>query len=141
MGHNVWPVSIEETIMPLQTAADYRRFHKNISGSRTFTNTGDDTTLVATPTDTKESIFIQRIIGYITTDAAQSISFTDTSATVKLGEITTSPGDETRWDFDYGDEGIPLTVAEAFIMNHSATGLAGSVKWYGYKRRTAVGAP
>ena len=127
--------------MGLETAASYRRWYKNISGSRTFTAAGDDATLVAAPSDSKESIFIQRIIIYITTDAATTLVFSDSSATVKLGEVTTSPGDETRWDFDYGDEGVPLTVAESFIVNHGATGLAGTIKWYGYKRRTAVGAP
>lgn len=124
----------------LSTAEDYRRWYRNVSGSRTFTASGDDTTLAAN-TDTKEQIFVQRLIGYITTDAAVSIVFGDTTPTVKVAEITTSPGDETRWDFDYGEEGIPLTAGEGLLMNHSATGLAGSVKWYAYKKRTVVGAP
>ncbi len=127
--------------MPLSTAADFRRIYSNISGSRTFTASGDDVTLVAAPADSKMSIFIQKVIVYITTDAATTIVFSDSSATVKIFEILASIGDEVRWEWDGGDEGVPLTVAESFIMNHSAAGMAGTVKWYGYKRRTAVGAP
>ena len=123
--------------MSLKSADGYRTFHRDVSGSLNVATTTGDTTLV-TVKNTSSTIYIQRIIGYVTTDAAQSISFEDTATTpVSLAKITTSPGDETRWDFDYGDEGFPLTEGKNFNMNVSAAGLEVNVKWYGYSKLTS----
>lgn len=127
--------------MPLSTAVDYRRYFKNISGNLTVTTSTDDTTLVTANSSGKTTIYIQRVIGYVTTDAAQSVSFTDSANTpLKIAELTTSPGDETRWDFDWGEEGVPLTEGKNFLMNVSAVGVALTLKWYGYEKITSAGA-
>ena len=116
----------------------FRKIHRDVSTELTFTASTDDTVLI-TATSASHTIYVQRIIGYITTDAAQSIAFQDTAGTpVKIAEITTSPGDETRWDFDFGEEGTPLTVGTNLNMNVSATGLAGHVKVYAYQRITVA---
>lgn len=116
----------------------YRKTHRDVSTELTVTATTGDTVLI-TATSGSHTIFVQRIIGYVTTDAAQSIAFEDTAATpVVLATITTSPGDETRWDFDYGAEGWPLTAGTNLNMNVSAAGLAGNVKVYAYQRLTAA---
>jgi hypothetical protein len=127
--------------MLLSTASDYRHFYQDVSGELNVTATTDDTELV-TVRDTKHTLFIQRIIFYVTTDAAQTMGFQDDNTTPKkVAEIPSSPGDESRWDFDYGEEGIPLTEGKNFEMAVSAVGLAGQLKWYGYQKLTGVGAP
>ena len=122
--------------MSFKNADGYRRFYQDISGKSVFTTSTDDTTLV-TVRNASHTIYIQRIIGYVTTDAAQSVVFTDSNGTpFKIAEIATSPGDETRWDFDFGDAGIALTEGKNFLANVSATGLALNIVWYGYSKLT-----
>lgn len=124
--------------MSFKSADGYRRFYQDISGSLAVTASTDDTTLV-TVRNANHTIYIQRIIAYITTDAAQSWSFEDSNTSAKkIAEVTTSPGDESRWDFDFGDVGVPLTEGKNFLLNVSATGLAGHIEWEGYSKLTAV---
>lgn len=124
--------------MSFLSSDGYRRFYQDASTELVVAAATGDTTLI-TVRSTSHTIYIQRIIGYITTDAAQSMAFQDTATTpYKVFEITTSPGDETRWDCDYGDEGVPLTQGKDFDMNVSAAGLAGTVKVYAYQKLTAA---
>lgn len=124
-------------------ADDYSRYRQNyrdVSTELTATATTGDTTLI-TATSASHSIFVQRIIAYITTDAAVSWEFEDTAATpVVLATITSSPGDETRWDFDYGPEGWQCTEGTNLRLDVSATGLAGNIKVYAYQRLTSPAA-
>lgn len=116
-----------------------REFNEEISGSLVVGVATDDTTLKAVR-NANHQIFIQRIIVYITTDAAQSWAFTDSAGTpIGVAKVTTSPGVDTRWDFDFGPTGHPLTVGKDFLLNVSAIGLAGNIEWLGYQR-LAVGA-
>ena len=115
-----------------------RTFYKDISGSLRATATTDDTTLV-TVKNTSSTIYIQRVIVYITTDAAQSWNFTDSADTpLSICKVTTSPGVDTRWDFDFGATGVPLTEGKNFLLNVSAVGLAGHIEWEGYEKLTAA---
>lgn len=119
----------------------FRRTYEDISGELAVLAATDDSTLV-TSRGTNYTIYIQRIIFYVTTDAAQSMSFEDSNGTPKqVANIPASPGDDTRWDFDFGPEGYPLTAGKDFKMMVSAAGLAGNLKWYGYQKLTGVGAP
>ena len=116
----------------------YRKTYEDISGDLAVAAATGDTTLV-TVRNTSHTIYVQRIIFYVTTDAAQSMSFEDSNGTPKqVANIPASPGDDTRWDFDFGEEGIPITEGKNFLMNVSAAGLAGNLKWYGYQRITAA---
>ncbi len=120
-----------------KSAEWYRTQYSDISGEATFTASTDDTTLVTGKTGW--TIRIQRIIGYVTTDAAQSVVFEDSnSSAVKVAEITTSPGDETRWDFDFGARGKSLTEAKNFLVNVSAAGVAFHTQWEGYLIQTGT---
>lgn len=119
-----------------RTALDLRTINPNISGSVTIAATDGDTTLVAAKAS--HTLYIQRIIAYITTDAAQSWSFEDSNSSAKvIAKVTASPGVDTRWDFDFGDEGVPLTEGKAFLLNVSAAGLAGHIEWHGYRKLTS----
>lgn len=111
-----------------------RTFYQSISGQLNLAATDDDQTLV-TVKNANYQLFIQRVIVYITTDAAQSWSFEDSNGTaVKVCKVTTSPGVDTRWDFDFGPQGKSLTAGKNFVLNMSAVGLAGHVEWLGYQR-------
>lgn len=124
--------------MSAKDAAHYRTFYQDISDDATIAAGGGDTTLV-TVKDIYHTIYIQRIVAYIDTDAAQSWAFEDNAGTPKkIAEVTTSPGDETRWEFYYGEQGIPLTEGKNFVVNVSAAGLAGDITWEGYSKLTAV---
>lgn len=122
----------------LETAQDYRNTYQDISGEKNWLAATDDSTLVSVK-NASYTLYIQRIIVWISTDAAQSMSFEDSANTpVQIAEIPASPGDSTRWDFDFGDEGLPLTEGKDFKAMVSAAGLAGQIKWYGYQKLTAV---
>lgn len=124
--------------MSLKSAEGYRRFYQDVSGSLTVAAATGDTTLV-TVKDVYHTLFIQRIVVYITTDAAQSFAFEDSNSPAKkVAEVTTSPGDETRWEFSFGERGVPLTEGKNFLLNVSAAGLAANIEWEGYQKLTAV---
>lgn len=124
--------------MSFLNADGYRRFYQDASTELTMATTDGDTVLI-TARNSSHTIYVQRIIVWITTDAAQSWSFEDTAGTpLQIAEVTTSPGDSTRWDFDYGDEGTPLTEGKNLNLNVSAAGLAGRVKVYAYQKLTAA---
>jgi len=110
-----------------------RQFFHDISGNLVATAATGDTTLV-TVKSANHTIYIQRIIAYITTDAAQSWAFTDSAGTpIVVARVTTSPGVDTRWDFPFGDTGMPLTQGKNFLLDVSAAGLAGNIEWEGYQ--------
>lgn len=116
----------------------YRKVNRDVSTELTMAAATGDTVLI-TATSASHTIFVQRIIAYITTDAAQSWSFEDTAGTpVQVAVVTTSPGDDTRWDFDFGEEGLPLTEGTNLNLNVSAAGLAGRIKVYAYQRITSA---
>lgn len=120
--------------MPNDAARRARTFYQDISGNLTLTAATDDTVLV-TAKNTNYTLFIQRVIFTVTTDAAQSISFEDTAGSpVRVCKVPTSPGVDTRWEFDFGAAGYPLTSGKNFNMNVSAVGLAGHLEWYGYQK-------
>lgn len=115
-----------------------RTFHQSISGNLAVTSSTDDTTLV-TVRNANTTIFIQQVYAYITTDAAQSWSFEDSNGTaVKVCKVTTSPGVDTAWRWDFGPRGVPLTEGKNFVLNVSATGLAGHIEWEGYAKLTSA---
>ena len=60
--------------MGFKNASGYRTFYTDVSGELNVTATTDDTELV-TVRNASHTLFIQRIIFYVKTDAAQSMSF------------------------------------------------------------------
>lgn len=122
----------------MKDAAGYRSFYTDVSMNATIAAATGDTTLISIGSRTSWTIFVQRIIVYITTDAAQSWVFEDDNGTPKkVAEVTTSPGDETRWDFDFGPIGKPLTEGKDLELNVSAAGLAGTIEVYAYRKLTS----
>lgn len=114
-----------------------RRYHRDMSTSLRVAATDVDTTLITGRTG--QTVFVQRIIVYIITDAAQSWSFEDSNGTARvIATVTASPGADTRWDFDFGPEGAPLTEAKNLVLNVSAAGLAGHIEVEAYMKPTAA---
>mgnify|MGYP001562051219 CR=1 FL=1 len=112
---------------------------QDISGELVVTATTGDTTLV-TVKNSSYTLYIQSIVAYITTDAAASWSF-ESATGAEIAVVTTSPGDNTRWAFDFGPEGKSVTSGQNFVLNVSATGVAGHIEWSGYQKLNSGVAP
>lgn len=118
--------------------ADLSKVYPKASGSLVFTAATTTTTLT-TVKSSLYKIWVRRIIVWIKTDAAQSITFQDDNGTpVVIAKVPSSPGADTRWDFDFGDKGVPLTRGQSLVATFSAAGLAGHIQWTGYQ---SVGLP
>jgi hypothetical protein len=120
-------------------SGDYNWFtsqFQDVTSNTTMAVGTGDTVLVTGKTG--HTIFVQRIIATITTDAAQSWSFEDTAGTpVVIAKIPSSPGVGLQ-TFDFGPSGVPLTVSTNLNLNVSAAGLAGTVHVEAYLKQTAV---
>lgn len=114
-----------------------QRAFRSANGSLTFTAAATTQTIQSVKS-ASHTIFLQKVIVYITTNAAQSLVFRDSAGTpVEKATVTSSPGDETRWEFDFGWRGAPLTEGKDLVAAFSAAGLAGHMEWYGYQRKTS----
>lgn len=126
--------------MAEKSAAQYRVWNRDLSSQIQVNATGGDVTLGTAPS-ANHTIYVQRIIAYVTTDAAVDWSFEDSASTaINVAKLTTSPGVDTRWDFVFGDIGMPLTEGKNFVLDVSATGAAGNIEWEGYARLTSPAA-
>lgn len=121
----------------------FQRAGRGRNGSLIFPASQTTTTLI-TATDSSHTIYVQRIIVTITTDAVQSISFQDSAGSPLVLEVVpTSPGANTRWDFYFGPKGVPLTKGANLTATFSAAGLAGHLEWNAYQtpKFTTAAAP
>lgn len=119
------------------SAANFRRWNEDISGSLTF-SAAAVTSTIKTVRNANSTIYVQRVIVYITTDAAQSLTIQDSAGKV-LCSVTVSPGANTRWDFPLGgDKGVPCGEGASLTATFSAAGLAGTLSWEGYQRLTSA---
>ncbi len=116
---------------------DYNTRFQDVGGTVVFGAADVDTTLVTVP-NASYSIFIQKLIVEVITNAAQSASFEDSNTTPRIvGALVASPGVGFQ-TFDYGRQGFQLTEGKNFLINVSAAGLGMNVKWEGYMRPTAA---
>lgn len=113
-----------------------RRIYKDVSSTTNFAASDGNTTLIAGKTN--YTIYVQRLITMIKTSAAQAITFEDSANTpVYVAKIASSPGVDTRFDFDFGPEGKALTSAKNLMMDMTA-GNAGHVEVLAYMKPDAV---
>lgn len=95
--------------------------------------TSQTTTTLITAIDSSHTIYLQRIIISITTDAAQTLTIQDTAGTPFVAcSIPASPG-VSRWDFDFGPKGVPITTGKNLQAVFSAAGLGGHIEWRAYQ--------
>ncbi len=124
-------------------AGDYARYQKLYS-SKSMTlqvlTTTDDTTLI-TSRSANHEIWIQRIVVSITTYAAKTWTFQDSTATpIKIAHISIPaaavalPSESNAMVHDFGPEGVRLPLGKNFVLDVSATGAAGTVHIDAYER-------
>lgn len=122
--------------MSVKEAGHYRALFGDVSVSGTLAAADGDTTLIAAKTS--HTIYVQRIMGWVFTDAAQNVSFESGTTAVQIGDVATSPGDSTRWDFDYGAKGYALPEGESLVANVSAAGIGLNYTIEAYQKLTAL---
>lgn len=118
---------------------DYTRrriIYQDVSGTIPIVVGTADYTLVTGKTG--YTVYIQRIVTWIATSAAQSISFEDSTTGLEIAKIAANPGSSTRWDFDFGPEGRPITTAENLVWNASAAGNVGHCEVLAYLKPNAA---
>lgn len=113
-----------------------RLIFQDLSTNKTFVATDGNLTIVTGRSS--YTVYVQRIVVMIKTSAAQAITFEDSAGTqVYTAKIPASPGADTRWDFDFGTEGYPLTSGKNLMMDMTA-GNAGHVEVMAYLKPDAV---
>ena len=78
------------------TAEGYRKVFRDLTKTQII-GTGDTTVDAFLAKRANQTIWVQRIVVYVTTDSAQSLTFQDDASTpVVVAVVTTSPGIDTR---------------------------------------------
>jgi hypothetical protein len=122
----------------------YRRrtsFYQDISGAFNV-GTATTTTTLVTARNANYTIWIQKLHIEVTTSAVQTWTFADSAGTPVNIVPAVSTSSIAHFDFDFGPEGVPLTLGKNFVLTISAAGAAGWVSWEGYSvlaNGTAVG--
>ncbi len=84
------------------------------------------------------TIYLQRILVTVTTDAAKILTFKDTAGTpVVFGATKASPGIGTII-LDYGPDGVALTANKDLQLATDGAGLAGVIHVEAYAKPDAV---
>jgi hypothetical protein len=115
-----------------------RRFYQDVSGSK-IVGTADAGPFTLAAGRAGHTIYLQSAVAYVTTDAAQSLTLQDSNGTpLVVAEVTASPGDQTRWDFDFGSEGQPLTEGKDLTVALSGAGLGVNLVFLAYIKPTST---
>lgn len=122
--------------------AHFQRFGRDLSANATFVAADvGPVTLASLPNDnaSKHTIFVQKISIYIKTSAAQTLAVQDTDGTPReVAKVPSAPGDSTKFTWDYGPHGYPLTAGKNLSMVFSGAGLAGHIEVEAYSKQTAT---
>lgn len=118
----------------------YRKLYQDISGQLNVVAATDDSTLV-TAKSANHTLFIQKIEVNITTYSAKTWLFKDSASTpVPIGffsipaSAVALPSESNSIILDFGPEGVQLTEGKNFLLDVSAAGAAGMLKWQGYQK-------
>ena len=122
----------------METFYTVPKFARSARGNLNFT-TAQTTATIETIKATDYQMFIQKIVVWIITDAAQSITFQDDNDTPKvIYKVPASPGANSKWEIDFGPEGVPLTLGKSLTATFSAAGLSSHMTWSGYQTNNAA---
>ena len=122
------------------TALGLRRTFKDVSVHGAVAAAGTSVLPVITGR-AKYTIYVQKVIISILTDAAQTLILRDTASTPKvIASLPASPGTGPEV-FDFLDDGIPLTEGKDLDLVLSAAGLAFNYDIQAYLRPTATMIP
>ncbi len=115
------------------SAEGFRKVFRDMTKTQII-GTGDTTVNAFLAKRANQTIWVQKIVVYITTDSAQSLTFQDDAGTpLVIAVVPTSPGVDTRWDFDFGDRGVPLGENQDLDISISGAGLAANVQVEAYQ--------
>jgi len=122
----------------------YRNHFTNKHGQLQVLAATDDTTLI-TPKTTSHQIFLQKLYISITTYAAQTWTFQDSTGTPVPNGLISIPGaavalnsESSTIVIDFGPEGYAIPVGKNLVLNVSAAGAAGVIVWDAYEKLGAV---
>ena len=117
----------------------YRAQYHNASATSTVAAADTATTTSIIAKSSRHSIFVQRILLSVYTDAAQSLTFQDTAGTpVIVAKSPASPGLGIEIVADFGPQGVQCTEGKDLQQVISGAGLACVVSIEAYQRVTAV---
>lgn len=115
-----------------------RRWNQDISGNIRSTAATTTTTLVTNVRPLTDTIFIQRLHLEVTTGAAQTWTFGDSTPLDLVPAVSVAA--IAHFDFDFGPDGMPLAQGKNFLLTISAAGAVANCTWEGYQKRTVVAA-
>lgn len=119
------------------SASGRRRYYGDLTIQRDIA-VGDTTVTGITVKNTSYSIFIQRILANITTDAARTLKVRDSASTpIMLMDLPSSPG-VGQFEIDFGADGKQLTEGKNLDIVLSGAGLVGSLVIEAYQKPTAA---
>lgn len=102
-----------------------RQQNKNVSNTVQVAAANAGPVTLVTNSGPKYVTYVQRISVHILTTAAQTGTFQDTNGTpVKIDGIPTSAAVGPELDYDYLDEGVPLTAGKDLVLALSGAGYA-----------------
>lgn len=117
----------------------YARAGRQTKPTELIFPTSQTTTTLITAIDANHTIYVQRITVSITTSAAQTLTFQDTAGTpVVIAQLPSSPGAYTRYDFDFGPKGVPLTKGTNLQASFTGAGNGGHIEWRAYQTPLAT---
>lgn len=128
--------------MNSKTAAGYREYNKDKTTQLQMLAATDDQVSFITPKTSNHRLFIQTIVCSITTYAAVTWLFKDTTGTpipiyfisIPAAAPTTAGDSSGHYRIDFGAEGVGLGVGQGLTLDVSAAGAAGMIKVEAYER-------
>lgn len=117
----------------------YRAWNQDVSVVSALSTGATGPLTLITARDANHTIFVQRILLSVTTDAAQTLTFQDTAGTpVVIGKSPASPALGIEVVADFGGKGMALTVGKNLSCVISAAGLGGQIDVEAYQRQTST---
>jgi hypothetical protein len=117
---------------------EQRTRYQNVSKTLTFDAATDPSTAPFITGRTGYTIYVQRVLFVVTTSAAQSITVRDSNATPKVIAVLPSLSSVGTLEFNFGDDGVPLTQGKNLDIAASGAGVAGTISVEAYLRPTGT---
>lgn len=109
-----------------------RTFYQDVSGSFRVVaaDAGPDT--LVTVRNANYTIYVQKIHIEVTTTGAFTWTFQDSAGSPIPIVPSVSTAAIAHFDFDFGPNGVPLTLGKSLVLSISGAGAVGWVSWEAY---------
>ncbi len=112
--------------------------HQRWAADKTVLAADDPDTTAWVAAKTNYTIYVTHLSVSTTTDSAATMTFQDTASTpVVIAKTVASPGVGFR-EWNFGEDGTPLTADKALDIVGSAAGLGARVHAEGYYKQSAT---